>query len=471
MAFDIEGARKAGYSDTEIADHLATENKFDAAGARKSGYGDAEIISHLSPMSWGDAVGKGIKAVPDSALNLGKNLATAALNPIDTTEGLVRIGAGAMESAFPGNSGLPSGNVEKYEAFKQALAERYGSMDALKNTVATDPVGLFADVAGLAAGGGGLMSKAGTMARMPQLARAGASVARAGNIVDPVNMARQAATVPIRMLPSEALPRRWWNSAIKPNKSQFPTAADQEMLFNTALENNIQLTNGGQAKLRGLMSGVGENINNIIDTGNAAGDTVDAFSVANRVDELRPYYQNQVIPSHFTGKLDDVQVGFVAEHPTNIPVSTAQQMKKDIYHENRKKYGETRTVSDEAEKAIARGLKEEIENLYPEMKGLNERYSKFIDLDGAIDDALMRIGKHQMLGFTAPMYGAAGGQAAGIGGGVGAVVGKLLADSQPLKAKIALSLAAAKRYPDFGTKGSAKRAIATNAATDLDANE
>ena len=47
MAFDIEGARKEGYSDSEIADYLAQQKKFDLAGARKEGYSDAEIISHL----------------------------------------------------------------------------------------------------------------------------------------------------------------------------------------------------------------------------------------------------------------------------------------------------------------------------------------------------------------------------------------------------------------------------------------
>lgn len=47
MAFDVEEARKAGYSDTEIADHLAQQSKFDAAGARQAGYTDADIVSHL----------------------------------------------------------------------------------------------------------------------------------------------------------------------------------------------------------------------------------------------------------------------------------------------------------------------------------------------------------------------------------------------------------------------------------------
>lgn len=48
MSFDIEGAKKAGYSDAEIADYLASQSNFDAAGARTSGYSDAEIINHLS---------------------------------------------------------------------------------------------------------------------------------------------------------------------------------------------------------------------------------------------------------------------------------------------------------------------------------------------------------------------------------------------------------------------------------------
>lgn len=48
MAFDVEGARKAGYSDAEIADFLGAEGKFDVPGARKAGYSDDEIIQHFT---------------------------------------------------------------------------------------------------------------------------------------------------------------------------------------------------------------------------------------------------------------------------------------------------------------------------------------------------------------------------------------------------------------------------------------
>ena len=48
MAFDVDGARKAGYSDTEIADHMAGESKFNAVQARNAGYSDTDIIGHLT---------------------------------------------------------------------------------------------------------------------------------------------------------------------------------------------------------------------------------------------------------------------------------------------------------------------------------------------------------------------------------------------------------------------------------------
>lgn len=48
MAFDVEGARKAGYTDAEIAEHLAQTSGFDLAGAKKSGYTDPEVIAHLA---------------------------------------------------------------------------------------------------------------------------------------------------------------------------------------------------------------------------------------------------------------------------------------------------------------------------------------------------------------------------------------------------------------------------------------
>lgn len=47
LRFDFDGARKAGYSDAEIAAHLGTQKGFDVNGAMKAGYSPTEIIAHL----------------------------------------------------------------------------------------------------------------------------------------------------------------------------------------------------------------------------------------------------------------------------------------------------------------------------------------------------------------------------------------------------------------------------------------
>ena len=49
MAFDVAGAREAGYSDLEIANHLSRGADFDVQGAIDAGYSPLEIINHLNP--------------------------------------------------------------------------------------------------------------------------------------------------------------------------------------------------------------------------------------------------------------------------------------------------------------------------------------------------------------------------------------------------------------------------------------
>jgi hypothetical protein len=61
MDFDIQGARKAGYSDDEIAAYLSKQKNFDKTAAEKAGYSPKEIIDHLSPTSTGQQVADGAK--------------------------------------------------------------------------------------------------------------------------------------------------------------------------------------------------------------------------------------------------------------------------------------------------------------------------------------------------------------------------------------------------------------------------
>lgn len=67
MAFDVTAARAAGYSDKEIAEHLAAQSNFRIDQARKAGYSDAEIIGHLEPTA---AAGSPQTLTPSGTANI-----------------------------------------------------------------------------------------------------------------------------------------------------------------------------------------------------------------------------------------------------------------------------------------------------------------------------------------------------------------------------------------------------------------
>jgi hypothetical protein len=50
MPFDVEAARGAGYSESEIADYLAPRSNFDLKGAQEAGYSPSEIVGHLASL-------------------------------------------------------------------------------------------------------------------------------------------------------------------------------------------------------------------------------------------------------------------------------------------------------------------------------------------------------------------------------------------------------------------------------------
>ena len=71
--FDVQGARKAGYSDDEIISHLATLKNFDLAGAKNAAYSTQDILYHLAPnqgLQFTDKVtgkgGLGAEGIPEA---------------------------------------------------------------------------------------------------------------------------------------------------------------------------------------------------------------------------------------------------------------------------------------------------------------------------------------------------------------------------------------------------------------------
>ena len=106
--FDVEGARKAGYSDDDIIQHLSQSRKFDVAGAQKAGYSSQEIIDHLSGLpSTPTAPAPAAPSGPDSFLGgFGRRALDTAKGMISTLNPVTSGTGEEIASAVGGPGGL-----------------------------------------------------------------------------------------------------------------------------------------------------------------------------------------------------------------------------------------------------------------------------------------------------------------------------------------------------------------------------
>ena len=99
-------------------------------------------------------------------------LGHAIAHPIDTATGMLDLAAGAAQKALPqgvvdfvnrfdSNPEAAKRAVKVAQAVGGQYAKDYGSVDAVKEKLYTDPVGVMADVSALFTGGGAALSKAG----------------------------------------------------------------------------------------------------------------------------------------------------------------------------------------------------------------------------------------------------------------------------------------------------------------------
>lgn len=152
------------------------------------------------------SVGGFIGNIFKSGADLVGGVGSALLHPIQTAKGLGGVALGTAEKLIPGQQG-----AEKYaDAVGSFFKDRYGGASNIGNTLYKDPVGVLADLSTVLTGGGALASKLGTVGKLTDfaniptkaakaaeiaryaeaggfgnLAKAGSTLSKAGNIVDP----------------------------------------------------------------------------------------------------------------------------------------------------------------------------------------------------------------------------------------------------------------------------------------------
>jgi hypothetical protein len=126
----------------------------------------------------------------------------------------------------------------------------------------------------------------------------------------------------------------------------------------------------------------------------------------------------------------------------------AQAMKQGTYAVLKGKFGEQGSAAVEAQKALARGLKEEIASQFPEIDNLNKAESKLLDLQPILERAVNRTANHQLIGIGTPVAGAAAKAVTG-SSGIGAAAGilKAVLDDPWIKSRLAIAVSKGSKVP------------------------
>jgi hypothetical protein len=375
----------------------------------------------------------------------------ALTNPRETAEAMGNLVTGTVEKMVPGHRGP----LEQYpEAFGQMVADRYGSVDKAVETMYKDPVGAAADAStllGAASLAARIPQGAATLAGMTRTADIAGKTARglatASAVTDPIRAVGQ---IPGTISRAVGGPQRLYQSALKPPPGSNSTAEVRAMV-ETGLRENIPVSEKGMTKLWSLVDDLNTKVQDAVDAAGRRGVTVDPEAVAQRVEQLRPTLEAQVNPEKSMRLLDKSKAEFLRQHeirapytqiapnyygqgyvpagtgstsiPVPIPAAEAQAIKQGTYRQLKKDYGKMKNATIEAQKALARGIREELGAAIPEIEALNAREGKLLGLSEELERAVRRGANHQMFGIGTPlamtgMASATGSPAAGMAAGV-----------------------------------------------------
>lgn len=279
-------------------------------------------------------------------------------------------------------------------------------------------------------------------------------------------------------LPSkQATAERLYQSALKPPPSM--EQAERQAIVRTGLREGLPLNHDVVANAQQRIDALNKQITKEIQARSAAGAMVDPETVAAYTNRSAQRFANQVNPEADLAAVqsakneflrtqsveapftkirpgtDEAAGTFVPEGqgstqvPQPIPLEEAQQLKQGTYRKLKDSYGEQASASREAQKDLARGLKDQIVKAFPEIASLNARESSLLALEGALNRFVGREGNKQLIGLGTPMTAVAA-HAIGLPAGPLALL-KAALEFPAVKSRLAIALARSAASPGAGT--------------------
>lgn len=278
------------------------------------------------------------------------------------------------------------------------------------------------------------------VSREPQVARGvGQGIGLAAsvsprNVIKPLvkGAAEIVGKIPV---PERLTPEGMYQSSLRPSlaRKNLPKIDSK---VQTGLRERIPVDRSGLSKTSALIDDLNTDITEKIKTkSDELGPVVNPLDVAKPVNRLRPTFQDQVNPASDVGAINKSKAEFLRKHTTEAPytkiephyggdpevatptgfipagegvtkikqpltLSEAQAEKVGTYRQLRKKYGELGSADVESQKALARGLKDEIAKRVPGVASENAREGGLLELQTELEKMVAREGNKNILGLV-----------------------------------------------------------------------
>ena len=397
---------------------------------------------------WGEVAGEAVKNFIPSAVNAASDFAEAIAHPIDTATGLYNVGRGYLEKlnrVVQENSGgweegeIKPGEHEKYaDAVNKFYRDRYGSVEALKNTLSNDSAGALLDLGSvLSLGGAGLKAVApGKVAN---------AMTKAGAVLDPITLPSKAVAKAgnVATEASKTFGKTAWE-ALRPRtgeeiirKMVKPSTGDDPFLnakiTKLILENELPLTLEGVQKLKDIKKEKGAQIGAILeDVANQQREgKLPMTDMSELLEDARLKATEDYLDSMWgTEKIEEAnKAAAIAEHNMAGPkdILEVEKFRKINADDLDTGWDKTSglTPKKRLQKEVVRGARDEIRRLAPESAPLYDELHGLHQVQTPFEAAVNRLMNNDNAGGLAGNVGLSAELGSRTLGSVGAVGGYL----------------------------------------------
>lgn len=348
-----------------------------------------------------------------SAQQFGSDIFRAVKSPKQTAKAFGDLVSGTAQLLIPGEQG----EEDVARAFGKFMSDRYGSAEAMKRTLAEDPVGFAADLSTFVTGVGaitGVAGKAGQLSKIAQIKKAadivvksGQGIRRVGTALDPIGLASESARQiakargPINSLAKTALNI----------KADVPVRT-VDRIAQEFMDRGLNVNRRSLAKLDKNNRRLNEAIQKTI-TKSAKSNTVfEADDIIRVVDELKENAAREGLSATDLKTLDNLKEDFGLISGKKLTPSQVQNLKVGF----NKAYSESLTDQFGAIRAKffdkARiGTKTQLESVWPDLKNMNLEEGMGIELSELINKSINTTEK-------SPFFRNLGLIVGGLGGGI-----------------------------------------------------